>query len=119
LKEGGTEKCIDFVKGKNSNVSLQPTEKAYQYPINRVKDKIEKLNKNRHRPSVALELENYLHSQFTFPKADLSKRGPQVLVDETLNLKSSLLNEKLKTQLITETFIEVENEVKEKYDKWN
>jgi hypothetical protein len=50
LQEGGTEKCIDFVKGKNSNVSLQPTEKAYQYSINRVKDKIEKLSKNRHRP---------------------------------------------------------------------
>ena len=58
-----------------------------------------------------------MNKTFIFPTADLSKRGPQIIQDGTLNcdsLKSSLLSEKLKTQSLTEKLITTESLVESK-----
>jgi hypothetical protein len=66
------------------------------------KSKITLINfkkKSKSRPNIALELHEYLESEFIFPQAELTKRGPHVVADETLNIKGSLLSKKLSSCL--------------------
>ena len=113
LQERGMTNCIELIKENNLNVSIQPTYNAYQYSAQKVKDHVDKLKKTKSRPKIALELHEYLESEFIFLQAELTKRGPHVVADETLNIKGSLLRKKLKTQeLKTEKLFETENTVK-------
>jgi hypothetical protein len=113
LQERGVTNCTELIKENNLNVSIQPTYNAYQYSAQKVKDHVDKLKKkNKSRPKIALELHEYLESEFIFPQAELAKRGSHVVADETLTIKGSLLRKKLKTQELTEKLFETENTVK-------
>ena len=108
-------KCIELIKENNLNVSIQPTDKAYQYSAQKVKDHVDKLKKkSKSRPKIALELHEYLESECIFPQAELTKKGPHVVADEILNIKGSLLSKKLKAQELTENLFETENTVKKR-----
>ena len=43
LQERGMTNCIELIKENNLNVSIQPTDKAYQYSAQKVKDHVDKL----------------------------------------------------------------------------
>jgi hypothetical protein len=97
--------------------SSQPTRQAFDYSVKKVNEKVKQLKKDISRPNGVKNLDEYLNQKFSFPTADLSKRGPQIIQDESLNcdsLKSSLISEKLKTQSLTEKIIKTENLVESK-----
>ena len=101
LKANGKAKCLDFVKenflsrSTSSSEIIQPTDKAFQYSLKKVSDKIEKLNKSKSRAHVA--------------DAEINKRGPQTSVEESLDFKAALVNKKLNNQILAKENIETKN----------
>lgn len=109
-KEKGTKETVEFVSKHLPNVSIPPTEKALENSVKRFVEKVEKLLKNKHRPKTADELSVFMNTCFSFPKGDSNKRGSRISNDEQLDLKQSLVDEKIKNQCLSEKLIATENE---------
>ena len=88
FKSHGLKECITFEKeqfNKNNQNDVEPTDKAFEYSVKKLIEKVERLSKNKARKQIGDELNNLLLSDFVYPKANLSKRGLQVSIDQNLN----------------------------------
>ncbi|XP_053372789.1 uncharacterized protein LOC128546365 [Mercenaria mercenaria] len=118
FKLNGRNKTLEYIREKCNTIQqdacISPTDKAVEYTLKRLTEKTEKLSKNKHRAKTAEELRLFMDSDFNFPKGETNKRGPQVSVTESLNLKDSLLQEKINNETLIEKVARTETILLEK-----
>ena len=108
FKVNGKKKYVEYLQEKNTKVSdnlIKPTEKSYEYSLNKLVKEVDKLKKGLSRPSTKQQYDSLLTSDYKFPQPDELRRGPYIKTDECLNLKESLYNEKLKTETVTKKLV--------------
>ena len=98
---------LNFSQKKNTQASenLVPTNKSYEYSLNKLTTDIDKLKKGLRRPSTKAQYDSFLNSVYIFPKADVTRRGPYTKTDESLNVKGALYSENLKAEALTEKLV--------------
>ncbi|WAR22431.1 hypothetical protein MAR_016405 [Mya arenaria] len=114
-KETNKNCAVDFIKS-NDQSSCPATHDAYIKSFEAFIEKVKKLQKNKHRPKGAADLELFLDEDYKFPQAQLQKRVPHVTTNEDLDLKNSLITSKVneQTKKLTEKLVETETLLKEK-----
>ncbi|WAR31188.1 hypothetical protein MAR_033730 [Mya arenaria] len=105
--------AVGFIKS-NDQSYCPATHDAYFKSFEAFIEKVKKLQKNKHRPKGAADLELFLDEDYKFPQAQLQKRVLHVTTNEDLDLKNSLITSKVNEQTLTEKLVETETLLKEK-----
>ena len=108
-KSNGKTKRIEYMKENDINCNTENVCAGkcffYEYSLKKLIRDIDSYKKGLSMADTKSKYDTFIENEFVFPKGDPARCGPYTKTDESLNLKQSPLNEKLKTEQITKKLV--------------